>query len=117
MLESDFARINAPFREAGMNVVKRLSIFVLAGAVVGAVVASMIVPAFLVSNLSSTHGCDCGVVATSDALNALVQRQAIAAGIAAFAALVLGVIITVRGRKKAPASAETTSATPPPAAS
>lgn len=98
-----------------MNVMKRLSMFIMGGLLLGAVVASLIAPAFLVSQNSGVDNCDCATVTRLTA-SGLIQWQLIAGLIGGAVALLLGVVVSVRGRKKTPAVPEegTTRTTPPP---
>ena len=108
-----------------MAMLKRLLLYVLGGAVLGTVVSSLIAPAFLVSqNTTMTVGaqCDCAKV-TRDTASALIQWQLVGAAAGAAVLLIIGIIVSVKGRKPAGGTVDTSSgnttggsgsSTPPP---
>jgi hypothetical protein len=92
----------------GRTAVKTTFIFMLVGALVGIVFASLIVPPTL-SWYSEPGGLPQGAQVQAlvripevihFATSRLLYAQSIAAGIGAIAGLVLGIVVSVRGRRK-----------------
>lgn len=85
-----------------MGLLKRLLVYLMSGAVLGAIVASLIAPSFLISQnttrLTQTQ-CNC-VDVTRDTAAALIQWQLVGSAIGATALLVLGIVLTMKGRTK-----------------
>ncbi len=85
-----------------MALLKRLLVYLMSGAVLGAIVASLIAPSFLISqNTTRLTQAQCSCVdITRDTAAALIQWQLVGSAIGATALLVLGVVLTMRGRPR-----------------
>ena len=87
-----------------MGLLKRLLVYAMSGAVLGAIVSSLIAPSVLISQNTTrlTSECSC-VDVTRDTAAALIQWQLVGAGIGAVALLILGIVLSAKSRAK-PAS-------------
>lgn len=100
-----------------MGVLKRISVWTLIGAVLGAVVATVVGPGMVAwynAPGSGTALCNCAEIIRSTA-DSLVHAQLIGAGAGAAVFLILSIVLSVRGRKKSPPAELSASApTAPP---
>ncbi len=101
---------------------KTVTIFVLFGAIVGAVAASLIVPPTLswyneagfISRGSHVQALVNVPEVVRYATSRLIKGQLIGAGVGAFAFLVLGVVAARRGRRRAPSPGRVSGQSSPP---
>lgn len=85
-----------------MALLKRLGTFVAVGALLGAVIASLVTPTILVAENTTRAGnaqCPCAEV-TRDTATQLIRAQLLGAAIGAGALLLLGIVLSIRGRAK-----------------